>query len=160
MPAAGQRKVIIDGEEKFVAGEDAELEDLLTRGCVLQAQLEAAQGKLELIRARLAEMATSRRGTKSTVHLTAISGRRCTVSWGGKVEVDPTVVEAMKDELGDRWGEVFRAKVEYSLAKGFKQFMKVPQGALEKCKKRIATAINRREYSPRVQLFDLGDEAE
>jgi len=157
MPKAGTRKVEVCGEIKWLPEEEARLTELLREGCLIQARLEADKAKLDGIREKLAEIAEAKRGTRATLHLTSPEGISATVTWSRETTVEGAHAEALRKELGESWGEVFATKLSYTLAKGYKAFMRDPQGDLEKHKKAIAASINVIERKPSVKLHDIAD---
>lgn len=154
MPQAGTRRVEIDGQKTYLPGEDARIVELLQAGLRLQQRIEGEVEQLQAIKDELAEIAAGRRGSQSTVYLTSPDGQEAKVTWRKDYPVDPVRAEQLREPLGKAFSKVFATKTTYSLARGYKRFMQLPQGELEALKKRVAAAFAPREHRPAVTLTD------
>lgn len=156
MPQTGTKKVeLANGQSLYLPEEEARVAQLLRDGCRLQQRMEADNEALRAIKNELAEIATARRGEKQTVHLSSPDGQEATVTWRRELLVDPVRAEALREPLGESFGKVFCTRILYSLAKGYKEFMRLPQGSLESAKKHIGAAIEPKEHKPSVSLQDI-----
>lgn len=154
MPAAGTRKATINGRECYLPEQDARIEKLLQDGCALQARIAADKDKLGEIKAELVGLAEEHRGAGGTVHLEGHGGQRAQVVFAKAHVVDPAKARALQGPLGKLFSNVFNARVEFSLAKGYRTFMET-SALSDAIKLKIGKAISVREHKPRVTLFDV-----
>lgn len=154
MPAQGTARVMVAGEPRYLPQEEAEIQRLITEGCELARLVRDYQGKLNAVKARVAEIAASRRGEKATVHLTAEDGRRARVWWERELHVDPARAEETRKLLGVHWGKVYQTRIVYSLARSYRTFI---TGVVAEVRDRIASTFEAVEREARVSFEDVGE---
>jgi hypothetical protein len=168
MPKPGTKRIEINGHATFLPAEDVEIERLLALGIAAQARLERAKQEVDEIKARLVEIAEAKRLGRTSVTLHSIGGSGAAlITFGTELKVDENVAAQIEQEIQpDLFRLIFSKRTVYSVARGYRSFMRQPQTEeLEKLKLRVGKAFEARPKKPSVRFLgadvaDLDEDAE
>jgi len=159
MPAAGTKKIEIDGQVKFLPAEDVEFARLVAKGYALDRALQSLKADLAAVKLQLVELLEPHRGARRSLRQQGPQGWGVHVKWESETSVDPDAAEKAQVVIAEADAEVaaglFTRVISWKLGPGWNAFVKGEQKpTIEKLKPLAIAAVRSQPQKPRVSFFD------
>ncbi|MGD9948509.1 MAG: hypothetical protein AB7U29_08535 [Desulfobulbus sp.] len=115
------KRVQVEGKQYLMPAEDADIEKLIQKGLRLKSKVDAMQGELDSVHARLIEIAHARREGTTTVSLQGVSAK-AVVTFRESFSVGKGI-EDIAVPLGPLFKRFFSKSTSYKTTADFKKFM-------------------------------------
>jgi len=166
MPKAGTKRVVVNGEERWVPAEEADLFEVVSRALVLIQLVKTSQAELRKLKGRV-EVISAERGQRT---LKTITGQVARVSPTRSVSVSGEAVEELskqialavadEDEALEHLDQLFTAKqvVTWSVAKTHKDWLdRLQPKPLEALKEQVKACVTVKPGATRVDFEEAKD---
>ena len=161
MPAAGTKKIEIDGEVLYLPAEDVEVTTLARELKALEDQKETVDRNVRRIQDRLIEIGTKHRAAdmnRRKIRLVTATGDYVDFEWKTENEVNPDIAGVLREKLKEAgrealFGDLFSTRITYKLSRRWNAFATTEQvAAVEALKPDILKAIHVKERRPSIDV--------
>nr|WP_320010585.1 hypothetical protein [uncultured Desulfobulbus sp.] len=148
------KRVQVEGKQYLMPAEDADVEKLIQKGLRLKSKVDALQGELESVQARLVEIAQARREGTTTVSLQGVSAK-AVITFRESFSVSKDI-EDISVPLGPLFGRFFAKSASYKTTGDFKKFMQSEHALgiqnADEVKATIEKYVTVKETKPNVKI--------